>query len=157
MTGLEFCPLSAALLHQVLGGAPDVLSGAYAGGQVAALLAMAAPQTWREVLLLHGRPLAAFGFWPLWPGRAEAWMVSVADAGPRILTAATRRCAERLRALQASDPALHRVEMWVNADAPWRESFARCLGMTQEGHARAWGPDGADHVLYARIADREAA
>jgi hypothetical protein len=101
--------------------------------------------------LAEGRPLIAAGLCPIWHGRWQAWMVVSLRAGPRHVVAVVRYLRRWLDREQPRHPSLRRVEMWVAADAPWRASFAAALGMRQEGRAEAWGPDGADHVLYARV------
>lgn len=142
-------PLSRALLAQVLDQAPDLTFAR--AGQVLDIC-MAGPNEWTGVLIDDGRPLIAAGLWPVWHGRAQAWMVVSSICTHRQIVHATRFARQWLDTVQPTDPRLYRIEMWVAADAPWRRGFARALGMCSEGLARGWGPAGDDHVLYSRIA-----
>lgn len=89
---------------------------------------------------------------PLWPGRAAA----VALVGDRIdrrdwpeITRTVRRV------LDAAHANGHRrLEASVAVDFPAAARWADALGFTRETAApmRAYGPDGSDHYLYARLA-----
>jgi|GEM_PF-6081773 hypothetical protein len=102
---------------------------------------------------VDGFPVAAGGLVPYWEGHAEAWLILADACAPRmvlrILTAARRRL-DRWQTL----PHLARIQMFVRADARWRNKFGLMLGMTCEGVHRRWGPDGADYECWARVAPR---
>ena len=117
-------------------------------------LVFGAPDAWRMAMCdWNDWPVAIGGLFPIWPGRAEAWLLLGPEIGLRETLAALTFCRVHMDMLQARDPDCHRIEMWVEADAPWCARFAERLGMRQEGLAKAWGPDGADHMLFARVAD----
>jgi hypothetical protein len=143
--------LTRPLLAEVLDAARDhpLLQ---LGRRHALDICMEASPAWRGGWLADGRPVIAAGLWPIWPGRAQAWMVVAEGTRCRDIVATVRECAIGMDRLQRRESALRRIEMWVSADAPWHASFARALGMQWEGHAHCWGPAGDDHVLYARIA-----
>lgn len=150
-----FVPLTPALLFQVLATCATEAANtptAYAVMQSAAHRALEAPADWSGVMLAGRRPIMAAGVWPLWPGRAEAWLVAVDGIDMRERLAGLEAVRERLDQLQARHPELRRIEMWTAADAPGAASFAGRLGMRIEGVARHWAPDGADYALCSRIA-----
>ena len=146
-------PLTDDLLTQLALLSRDAFAGVVARTDAARRMCLDVPAGWNEAALLFDRPMAAYGLWPLWYGRAEAWMLVSKAASPHIVgraSAAARRFLERAQRL--APERLHRVEMWVQSDAPWRRSFAAELRMDEEGTALAWGPDGSDYTLYARLA-----
>ncbi|HEY2068280.1 MAG TPA: hypothetical protein VGG48_01900 [Rhizomicrobium sp.] len=100
-----------------------------------------------------GELLGAGGLVPVWPGRAEGWLLVSRLARPRQVVAGVRAARAWLdRKLR--DPDYARIEFYIRADAPWRESFARALGCAEQGaKLRRWGLDGADYVLHARISE----
>lgn len=112
-----------------------------------------APPHWRMAMVdEHDWPLAIGGLFPLWAGRAEAWLLFHPLAQPRDVVRAVNACARHMDAVQAYDAACRRIEMYVDAATHRHDRFAARMGMTMEGVARAWGTDGADHVVYARVA-----
>lgn len=44
-----------------------------------------------------------------------------------------------------------RIQWEVRADYPMGCKWAESLGLKREGLMAKWGPDGADHYLYARV------
>lgn len=44
-----------------------------------------------------------------------------------------------------------RIQWEVRADYPMGQRWAESLGLVKEGLMQAWGSDGSDHYLYARI------
>lgn len=89
--------------------------------------------------------VACGGVLPTGPGQGVLWALLSAQAGRNMvcLHRATRRFIdiERLRRLEAS------VEVGFSAGCRWLEM----LGFTYEGPLQAFGPNGEDHVRYARI------
>jgi hypothetical protein len=105
------------------------------------------------VMLNAETVLGAGGIIPLWSGRSAGWLFVSRFATRREIIAGTRAAREFLDWLQRN-PEHQRVEMHVRAAAPWRQTFAAALGFgPPEALQHAWGRDGADHYLYARIAD----
>ena len=145
-------PLTRALLDQVAQLGTDPL---------AAEIAERAGESYARHVLQPGLCFAALdggyllgagGLVPLWHGRAEAWMQVTHLAERRHLAWATRAIAEFF-AKRQRDPAFARIEIYIRADAPWRESFAGALGVTEaHGPMRRWDVLGRDYFLYARVA-----
>lgn len=103
--------------------------------------------------ILDGGVVAcALGVFLIHPGRAHGWILKTPLARPRHMAYAVKNARERFDFWQASDPNFRRIEMQVADGEPWRESFAKRLGMTCEGLMRKWDVIGRDHWLYARIA-----
>lgn len=117
-----------------------------------ATIAPRAVNQWGYALCGRGHVLAAGGLVPIWPGRAVAWLLVGREARPRDLVPALRH-ARAVMDKRQRDPMFRRIEAFVRADAPWRESFVKALGMTDEQQLLGQhGPDGADYFLCARIA-----
>lgn len=92
-----------------------------------------------------GAVIGCAGVHELWQGRAVAWALLSADAGPHF-------------------KAIHKAARGFFTQAPWRRieamvedgfdaghRWARMLGMQHEGLHRAYSPSGADFHTYARI------
>ena len=102
-----------------------------------------------------GYLLGAGGLAPVWNGLAEAWLLISILARPRHIVAGLRAAKRWLDAKQR-DPAFTRVQLYVRADAPWRQSFVAALGVERDGALlKRWGRDGADYCLHARFAHGE--
>lgn len=88
---------------------------------------------------------ACGGLIPQWQGRAIAWALISAEAGPHFITItkAVRRALD-----------LHpfrRVETAVRHDFPQGHRWAAMLGFKPEGLMRSYTPDGHDCDLYAKV------
>lgn len=98
-----------------------------------------------------GKIIACAGLRYLWPpsdrtnGHALAWALLGTGLGTDHL-AITRF----LRDVIAASP-LTRIEAVVRAGVKAERTFVRLLGLSLEASLTAWGPDGEDHELYARI------
>lgn len=93
--------------------------------------------------------LAVGGVVQNWRGRGMAWLLPGRRMTAAHWRAAIRRCRARLRELQAGG--YWRIEATALASAPRRVAFLERLGFEREGLLRGYGPDGADHQLYARV------
>lgn len=141
-------PLTQALLEQALANvsepfgvvSPDFISAALRDPTIA------------RALLDGDVVLCAGGIVPHWHGRAETWFIATKHARPRHVVAALRACRAYLDVIQCV-PEYRRVEAWVRSGQSWSR-FPRTLGMEPEGYAEAWGPDGEDYRLWARIGKR---
>jgi len=95
-------------------------------------------------------PLACGGIEPLGHGRWSGWLYA-SDLTPRGWS-----MVRRAFRLMIAETRARRVEIAVRA-APipgvgWAaHDYAGMLGLSREGVMRAWGPDGADYVLYAGV------
>jgi RimJ/RimL family protein N-acetyltransferase len=90
--------------------------------------------------------LACGGWSFLWEGVALAWLVLGRDADGADL----RRIARLARAKLAECSA-RRLETTVRVDFPIGVRFLEWLGFEVEGVLRAFGPDGASHLMMARV------
>ncbi len=97
-----------------------------------------------------GRVLGAGGVVPIWPGRAEGWLLVTRLARPRDIVAGVRVAAAWLDEKQC-DPAFARLEFFLLTQAPWRQSFAAALDLELVSTLRRWGPDGHDYCHYERL------
>jgi hypothetical protein len=101
-------------------------------------------------LLRGDAVLAEGGLIPLWPGRAEAWLLVGRDTSRRDLVPALRHARTIIEGCQRN-PDFRRVEIHIRWEMPWRDSFARALGMSLEAQLRAASPTGGDMAIYARV------
>lgn len=46
---------------------------------------------------------------------------------------------------------LTRVQATIRADFPTAEKWIKICGFEKEGVMRGWGPDGEDHILFAKV------
>ena len=93
--------------------------------------------------------LCCCGLSPVWPGRAEAWMVMTNAVDPAGLTFIHRQALEVLDEWQLDDT-FHRLE--ATAKLGFRQAH-RWLGMlkfVQEGVMKDYF-NGQDYALYARV------
>jgi hypothetical protein len=98
---------------------------------------------------IGGRVVCCAGFIEKWRGSAQAWAL-IGTHIPRAAWVGLHG-AVRQRIEQAPALGWWRVETHVRADFPPGVRWAELLGMEREGLAQGYGPDGADHWLYARI------
>lgn len=154
--GTVLVPLTAPLLAIAL-AAIDRDAGAVETVDVATFTRVVLrpwPEAVGYALLEGGYVLAAGGLFRHWPGLADAWLLVTRFARPRHLVSATRICRIALDRV-AGDPAWRRIDMRVRADARWSHSFARALGFTRPPLLlEAWGPEGADYLLFTRLGAR---
>lgn len=110
-------------------------------------IAYAAPFGTAWAALFDGRPVLAAGLVEFWPGRAYAWALLSADAGPLLLplTRAIRSELDRVPC--------RRVEMAVDAEFPQAIRWAQLLGFECETPEpmRRYTPDGRSAYLFARV------
>ncbi len=101
--------------------------------------------------LSRGRVIGCAGIQQIWPGRAHAWAV-IGQMPPRAWPGITRACIFMLDAAHADG--WRRIETTVLDDFPAGLRWIRRLGFVCENGVtpcRAWGPDGADHWMFARV------
>ena len=98
--------------------------------------------------LVDGKPIACAGMMPMWRGRDLAW----AFFGRDMPTRSWVFFAKHLR--RAVDASLSngtwRVEMTVKHGFANGCRLARLLGFNMEAVLAKYGPDGEDHIMYAR-------
>ena len=100
-------------------------------------------------LLIDGRVAACGGITQLWPGLGEAWSVisPIAKHHPMPLTRLVKRQIDSV----ALALALHRVQCVCKTADQRATRWAECLGFVREGTLRAYGQDGSDHDIFARV------
>ncbi len=138
----HFVPLTSELLAIAIAEAADPTLRAH----------MPPPAIGPGWAMIEGAALyGAGGVFPIWPGRALAWLMPSVSAGPREIAMAASFARDWFGRLQA-DPAFARVEATTRGDFAGGRNFLERLGFTCECEKMArWGPDGADHTLWSRI------
>ena len=101
-------------------------------------------------LVVAGDVVAAAGVCPIWEGAGQMWMRTgvLARNHPYALARAARRFVDAAR----ESLGLRRLQATVKADNAVAVRFIQWLGFAPEGLLRAYGPEGADYVMYARLA-----
>lgn len=94
----------------------------------------------------RGRIVAVFGFSRIFAHSYELWTLLSAELRETPL-ATCKVCKNVLRSI----PVATRIQMTTRADLRCGERWAKFLGFEKEGVMKRYGPDGADHILYARI------
>jgi hypothetical protein len=80
-----------------------------------------------------------------WPGRGLAWAVFPNDLGALFI--GVHRTAKRF----LDGCGIRRVEADIRTDFCNAHRWVKLLGFKYEGTRRAFGTDGADYDLYARV------
>lgn len=111
-------PLTPALLRRA-----RKLSRAGAATNISQRLAF---RPGMSVALVHDNRVIGAGGLALYAGRLQAWMLVSRDARKRDIVAGVR-LARRWLAIKAKE--FPRIEIYVRALAPWRESFAAALDL----------------------------
>ena len=103
-----------------------------------------------RAFLHEGRPIAAVGVTPCWPGRGQAWTILsdevIRDHGLSL----TRMTRWHLNDVTERGK-LRRIEATVRAGHRAGHRWMHALGFKREGLMRRYGPEGEDHHLYARL------
>jgi hypothetical protein len=92
-----------------------------------------------------GRIVACAGIATQFTGMGTMWAAVAVDAKPSFVR--LHKCA--LRLLQSMQ--LRRIEATAEADFGPACRWLELLGFRSEGLMRAYGPDGRDHIRYARV------
>lgn len=144
---MRIVPLSAELLRLI---EPRDTAAAAAFGD-RAVRRMTADCGLAIAMLDGGYVIGAGGVVPLeWAGRALAWMLISVFTRPRHLLRAAAVVPAWLDTLQAR-PELRRLEASAPAALERNCRFLERLGFAPEGLMRGYGPDGADHMRFARV------
>lgn len=98
--------------------------------------------------MVGGKVACCFGYQILWPGVAEAWMLTSDQINTRAVS--LTRSAGRYFDHIATKEGLKRLQITVNVRHRLAVRWAIALQFTQEGRLRRYGPDGSDHIMFAR-------
>jgi RimJ/RimL family protein N-acetyltransferase len=128
---------SSSDAKRVLGAFPDT-DGTHA-------LLRRDAQTWEE----GGEVLAIVGLTEMWNGVCSVWTLLTDSARSRgvALSLHTLRLLEDLHITRGFD----RIQATCITGSTVESEWLKRLGFAFEGTMRGYGPDGADHDLYARV------
>ena len=102
-------------------------------------------------MLEGGYVLGAGGIIPIWPGRGLGWMLFAPDTRRRPIALAARFARGFIAHLLEAG-IFDRIEATALAAKTMNCRYLARLGLDEPPvRLRRYGPDGADHVLYARI------
>ena len=96
-------------------------------------------------MVKDGETIIMAGVSIFWKGRAFGWATVSRQAGPYM----RRITAEVRKFLESSD--IKRIETAVDCRFDAGHRWADLLGFTYEGTMKAWGPQGNDFDMYARV------
>lgn len=94
----------------------------------------------------EGQVIVIAGLMPIWENRALAWAMISESAGPHF--AAIHKAVIK----GIVDSGIRRVEATVDIGFDQGHRWMKMLGFELEGYMKAYRPDGADMLLYARVA-----
>jgi hypothetical protein len=112
------------------------------------VLKLYSAEKWSHTALYKGEMALFFGVCKLWPGVAEAWMLTtpvVEGHGVKMLRGAMRYFDKAMREMK-----LHRMQITVNVNDRVAIRYANALKFEREGLLTGYGPDGSDHEMLAR-------
>jgi hypothetical protein len=96
-----------------------------------------------------GKPIIIVGCITLWPGVCELWMLT-----DTALTSVVRpfwTATTRLVDILMDKLSIVRVQCTVSTRNPPAIRFIKALKFSEEGLLTAYGPDGSDYFMYARL------
>lgn len=104
-----------------------------------------AEQGYAQTGEVDGEVMAIIGVMPMWPGRAIAWAYISENAGKHFPV--IHRHVKKF----LDNCGIRRIEATVDVGFPEGCRWMKMLGFEIEGHMKAYRPDGADVLLYARV------
>lgn len=99
--------------------------------------------------IYQGKMICCWGAYEIWDGVAEAWLITSYDF-ERVPISVTRG-AMRFFDETAITMKLHRLQLTVNTNDKIAVRWAKVLKFDYEGLMRAYGPDGSDYIIVARL------
>lgn len=100
--------------------------------------------------LMNGETIVAIiGGFPFVPGVIHFWAF-VSKHARKCPVEFHKRCLHILDWYEKNEKP-RRIQWEVRCDYEMGWRWAEALGLKREGVMKAWGPDGADHYLYARV------
>jgi RimJ/RimL family protein N-acetyltransferase len=97
---------------------------------------------------LHGKPVACFGFMPIWTGVAEMWLL-IEERGRKYGKSLTR-AAMTVRDFAVLSNNLHRLQITVRCGDIRAVKWAQAIGFDKEATLYKYGPDGSDFYIFSR-------
>lgn len=94
---------------------------------------------------INDRAVGCAGFAPQWEGRAVAWALFGRGIPKTVWPAIVRKVRAETQGIKG------RIEATVPFGFGAGCRLAKLLGFEIEGLMKAFGPDGSDHFLYARV------
>ena len=100
-------------------------------------------------LLTNGTLIASGGLFKIWDGMAEAWFIPSELIKPH-RRQVVKQLRDHIDQLSVEND-YRRLQATSRSDFSAGQRFLEFLGFEREGLLRKYGPDGADHYLYARV------
>lgn len=99
--------------------------------------------------LWRGRIVACWGHNTMWPGVAEAWLITSVEIVSLsvTLTRTTIRYFNKI----ATEQQLKRLQITVDVKNDLAIRWAHALKFEPEGLLRKYGPSGSDHMMFAKV------
>ncbi len=100
-------------------------------------------------VIRNGYLLGSGGVFPIWEGLGEAWVMpsNLVSSHKKMFVKLIRSNLEQM----TEKFNFRRVQATARADLPKAQRFLEFLGFEREGLLKKYGPDGSDHILYAKI------
>lgn len=95
------------------------------------------------------KPVAVFGFVPIWNGLAEAWLL--VDNQARKYPIAMTKYGKAVQDIAKISLGLHRIQITVRIMDKRAYKWALALGFKEEAVMSKYGPDQVDYILMARF------
>lgn len=99
-------------------------------------------------LIDNGHLIVSGGIFEIWPGHGEAWLIpsdKIEDYKLKMIKT-LRSYIDKI----TEEDQLVRLQASVREDFPVAHRFIEFMGFKREGLMKNYGPDGANHYLYAR-------
>lgn len=148
MRDLVFMPFHESHMERIIPSQADLELFDAMGNLPARLEAIAnADHAW--TVFYKREPALCLGVEVKWPTNAEAWMVP----GRLSIRHGTLLCRGARRFFDNIGPALglRRIQIVVSVERKRAMSWAKFLKFQEEGLMKAYGPEGYDYMMYARI------
>jgi hypothetical protein len=96
-----------------------------------------------------GTIIGSYGFIPMWTGVWEVWLLTAQQCEAHVLQY-SRSAKTVIDAFMRAE-GVRRLQAAVNLGDPRAVRFARFLQFEREGVLKAYGPDGSDYMMMARV------
>jgi len=99
----------------------------------------------------RGKTIGIFGSNSIWKGLDEGWFL--VDEAVRRYGIAMTKVAKKWIELKFQKDSLNRLQITVRCDDVRAHKWAKCLGFSDDGVMRRFGPDGSDFYLMSIVKD----